>query len=310
MLLCVLPAHAQDDVNPQELVARAQRAFSGGSYRESLDLYSSAIKKNSSQGSLYAERGEVFEMLNQPQKAIEDYKRALQLDSSNRDAMKRLAGMFEQKSATFPEALRLYRRALSAETNPESKNQLLTSIAILQNRLQAEDASAVRCWHLGNQAALRGDYSAAESLYAKAIALDPMMFQAYYSRGLLHFKADRFAEALGDFEQTVRISPTLRGAYVQKGLANLRLGNTEAARRDFEEAARVDPRDPKALYHFAAVLEEHQDYDAAMEKCHEALGRRPEHELRKLIQEKISRLELKRGSQSAKNRTRHPRSLW
>ncbi|AFM24787.1 tetratricopeptide repeat protein [Desulfomonile tiedjei] len=305
-----MPTLAQDDVDPQELVGRAQRAFSEGSYRESLDLYSRALNKNPSQSSLYAERGEVFEMLNQPQKAIDDYRKALHFDPSNRDAMKRLAGMYEQKPATFAEALQLYRRALNGETNTESKNQLLTSIAILQNRLQPEDASAVRCWHLGNQAVLRGDYTAAESLYTKAIALDPMMFQAYYSRGLLNSKADRFAEALGDFEQTVRISPTLRGAYVQKGLANLRLGNAEAARRDFEEAARVDPRDPNALYHFAVVLEERQDYDAALEKCHEALGRRPDHELRKSIQEKISRLELRRRSQPASKRTRHPRALW
>jgi tetratricopeptide (TPR) repeat protein len=275
-----------------------------------MDLYSDAMKKSPSQSLLFRERGEVFEMLNQPQKAMADYSRALELDPLDWEAMKKLGGLYEQKPATFEKALQLYRSALKLSTNPDSKNQLLASIAILQNRLQPEDASAVRCWHLGNQAALRGDFATAESLYAKAIALDPMMFQAYYSRGLLRFKADRFAEALGDFEQTVRISPTLRGAYVQKGLANLRLGNTEAARQDFEEAARVDPRDPSALYHFAVVLEERQDFDTALEKCHEALGRRPDHELRKLIQDRISRLELKRRSQAEKKKTQHPRSLW
>lgn len=273
-----------------EISASAKSAVAEGRFKDAVALYSDAIKGNANQSALYFERAAAYEMINQPQKAIEDYRKATELEPGNNAALESLAGLCERKLGRFDTALKLYRQALETAPTPETKERLRANIAILENRLQPDTSSPVRNWHLGNLSAAAGDLSKAEVFYTKAIRIDPSMFQAYFSRGLLRMKAGYIKEALKDFEETVRISPSLRGAYVQKGLAHQRLGNNEQARKDFENAALMDPRDPEALFYFAGALEEKKELQEALQKYVEAMERRPKPELKKLIQERITAL--------------------
>lgn len=273
-----------------EISASAKSAVAEGRFKDAVALYSDAIKANANQSALYFERAAAYEMINQPQKAIEDYRKATELEPGNNAALESLAGLCERKLGRFDTALKLYRQALETAPTPETKERLRANIAILENRLQPDTSSPVRNWHLGNLSAAAGDLSKAEVFYTKAIRIDPSMFQAYFSRGLLRMKAGYINEALKDFEETVRISPSLRGAYVQKGLAHQRLGNNEQARKDFENAALMDPRDPEALFYFAGALEEKKELQEALQKYVEAMERRPKPELKKLIQERITAL--------------------
>ncbi len=199
-----------------ETLASAKDAFSEGRFRDAVGLYSQAIKQDANQSSLYFERGTAYEMINQHQKAIEDFKKSIELDSGNYNAMESLAEIYKLQSGRFDDALQLYRRALEMAPEPASKARLQTNIAILENRLQPDDHSPVRSWHLGNIKNAAGDFPKAERLYTKAIRMDPTMFQAYFSRGLLRLKAGYVKEALKDFDETVKISPTLRGACTSK----------------------------------------------------------------------------------------------
>jgi tetratricopeptide (TPR) repeat protein len=163
---------------------------------------------------------------------------------------------------------------------------------------------------LGNIKAASGDYSKAERHYTRAILLDPSMFQAYFSRGLLRMKAGYIEDALKDFEETVRISPSMRGAYIQKGLANQKLGKVEQSHRDFENAATMDPRDPYALFYYAGALEARKEPLDALNYYNQALTRNPKPELRKLIQERISALGSVHGPESSKNPQKRTKDLW
>ena len=49
-----------------------------------------------------------YEMMNQDQKALEDYRKTLEIDPDNFEAMENLAGIYENKGAPVTEAIKLY----------------------------------------------------------------------------------------------------------------------------------------------------------------------------------------------------------
>jgi tetratricopeptide (TPR) repeat protein len=279
----------------------AEQAYREGRYQDAIRSYTEAAKEVSEQSAAFLGRGMAHEMVNQTPKAIEDYKRAVEVDRKNYRAMENLAGIYERGGRYIPEAITLYRHALKLDPRPEWKENMAAWIAMLETRLQPQAASAVGCWHLANRKAKAGGVQEAEKLYTRAISLNPAMFQAYFNRGLLRRGAGNLRGAVADFEATVSLSPSFRGGFVQKGLTNEQMGDRAQARQDLEQAARVDPRDPEALYHLARFLENASELGRAAQLYQGALGLRPKPELRKLIVDRIAGLPAAIKSDTTKN---------
>jgi tetratricopeptide (TPR) repeat protein len=268
----------------------AEQAYREGKYHDAIRLYTEASKAGSERSAAFLGRGMAHEMLNHATKAIEDYKRAIEVDRKNYQAMENLAGIYEQGGRHISEAIELYRHALKLDPRQEWKENMPVWIAMLETRLRPQTASAVGCWHLGNRKARAGSVQEAEALYTKAISLSPEMFQAYFNRGLLRRGTGNLSGALADFEATVSISPTFRGGFVQMGLTHELMGDLAQARRDLEQAAKLDPRDPEALYHLARFLEDAKEIGRAAQLYQGALGLRPKPELRKHIMDRMAGL--------------------
>ncbi len=290
----------------------AEQAYTEGRYQDAIRLYTEASKYPAEQSAALLGLGMAHEMVNQTQKAIEDYKKAIEVDRKNYRAMENLSGIYERGGRNISEAITLYRHALNLDPRPEWKENLAAWIAILETRLQPQTSSAVGCWHLANRKATEGGVQEAEALYTKAIDLNPAMFQAYYGRGLLRRKAGDLSGALSDFEATVRISPTFRGGFVQKGLTHEQMGDRAQAKEDLEQAAEVDPRDPEALFHLARFLENAKETARAAQLYQGALGLRPSPKLRKLITDRISGLPetIKSDTKKGSSPTKDLKQLW
>lgn len=288
VVFCALTdSYAQDpkSVRPgTSAMELADHAYRDGRFQDALTLYSQVPDRSSS----FFCCGMAHEMLNRPEKAAEEYRKAIEADPGNYRALENLAGIYERDGGKISEAVTLYRQALALDPRPEWKEQCAAAIAMLESRLRPEDASAIGCWHLGNKKALAGDDRSAEILYTRAIDLDPDLFQAYFTRGLLKVKLGNLQDALTDFDETVRLAPRLRGAGIQQGLIHEKMGRLVEAGKSFERAAANDPRDPEVWYHLGRVREEAKDYQSAMECYQEALGLKPKPELGKLIRERVS----------------------
>jgi tetratricopeptide (TPR) repeat protein len=265
-------------------LALADQAYQEGRFQDAVKLYSQVPDRATG---LYAS-GMAHEMLNRSDKAAEDYRKAIEADPTHYRAMENLAGIYERGGAYIQEAIQLYEHASKLDPRKEWQENLATCIAVLRSRLSHTESSAVGCWHSANKKVQAGHYKDAEILYTRAMKLNPELFQAYFSRGLLRLKLGRLEEALADFDDTVRIAPRFRGAYVQKGLVQEKLGDSAAAQDSFELATQNDPRDPEAWYYLGYVLEETKEYPRAMECYQEALCLRTKPDLGKLIRERIS----------------------
>lgn len=317
-VLLVLASAAQGQetpATPQDratLITAADNALEAGRFTEAVRVYSQAEKTFGGDGKLFRSRGIAREMLGEDRKAVEDFKLAIKADEGDYESMEHLSGIYERAGTHIPDAITFYKRALELDPRPKWKDDLTAWIAMLQSRLRPDDATAVGCWHLGNERMQKHDYAGAESWYSRAIDLNPQFFQAYFSRGLLHLKAGEAATALADFEQTVKLVPDLAQAFLQRGLAREQLGNLKQAREDFARAAKMDPRDPAALYHYARTLESDDDHETALKLYRDALRFRPTPDLMAAIREKMSGLASSPRARRARSsdNSSETKSMW
>ncbi|MBI4962197.1 MAG: tetratricopeptide repeat protein [Desulfomonile tiedjei] len=297
---------------PEAVLEAADRAYNESRFQEAIRLYTQITKIVAPAGRAFVGRGMAHEMTNQPDKAVEDYKKALEADPDNYIAMENIAGIWERNGKNIPEAIELYRRALNLDPRPAWRENLAVWIGILETRLRSEGSSAVACWHKGNDKVLKGDLASAKTAYSKAIALNPAMFQAYYSRGLVRVKNGDLTGALKDFGETIRLSPTLRGCLVQRGLVWEQLGNKQAALEDFKRAAELDPRDPQAFYQLGRTLETEGNLEEALQSYRAAMALKPKPDLLKLLLERTAAA----SATTTTNGKRHPvgskksKGLW
>ncbi len=88
--------------------------------------------------------------------------------------------------------------------------------------------------HLGNNYGSLREYQMAIRDYGRAIQCQPGNAQAYYNRGVLHWRELRDHErAVQDLTRAVELAPGMDRAYFDRGMAYKLLGEWESAQRDF-----------------------------------------------------------------------------
>jgi tetratricopeptide (TPR) repeat protein len=148
--------------------------------------------------------------------------------------------------------------ALRAQLAPEEKARLETKPT------DNPEAYALYLQARGREGAVNhsnDDDSAAEQLYAQAIALDPKFALAHARRSIansrLTFGADgpgRKAEARAEAEEALRLSPSLGEAHTALGLSLYWSDkNYAAALQEFSIAAATSPNEPDILGYIAGI---------------------------------------------------------
>lgn len=294
----------------QTFVSAADQAYGEGRFQEAVKLYTQAAKVLPGESSIFLGRGMAYEMLRDTRNAAEDYARAIQSDAGNYQAMECLAAIYERMGNKDVEAVALYRRALQLDPRPQWKENLTVAIEILRTRHEGQPPSAATLWNLGNEAAKKGDLNHAESLYAQAVARDPLFYQAYFSRGLVRLKKRDSAAAVADFDAGIALDPRYPGAFVHRGLAHEELGHLDLALDDFQRAARFDSWDPQGFYHLGRMLEKANDPGNALRAYEKGLTLNPKHDLPRLLNERITALRPAAAAAQRAGRSPTQRTLW
>ncbi len=287
---CQPSSSAGQDEQVRSAVSFAEKAFSEGRFGDAIRLYSDAIRLSPNESSLYLGRGMSSEMAGNTTKAAADYHKALERDPHNYRAMENLAGICERSRKRRAEAIELYRKALALDPRPEWQENLAVWIEMLGSVSKHGPASAVALWHRGNKEAAQGNFERAEESYAESLALNPLLYQAHFSLGLLRTKRGDFRSAISHFDRVLEIDPRFTRALVRRGLALEALGKPEAARQDFRRATLISPREVEPHYHLGRMLEHAGDYEAALASYERALKLRPKPKVAGPIRERISKL--------------------
>ena len=106
----------------------------------------------------------------------------------------------------------------------------------------------------GNAAYKNGNYTAADSLYAKSLAQNPEFSEAQFNRGNALYKAGKYPEAA---EQYLKIAKNSKDnemksrAWHNLGNTYLKQKNIENSIKSYKEALRLDPKNDDARYNLA-----------------------------------------------------------
>jgi len=145
-----------------------------GKVNEAIEDFTKAIELDSHFPQAYAARGTAYLMISRPAKAAEDFNKALQLDPKN--------------ATTY---VNRARALMGLQMNEEAEADL-----------------------------------------DKAIELDPKLVAAYFNRGVLRMLNQETEKALEDFNQCIAINPNLPAPYFNRAVAYIELGDKKAAATD------------------------------------------------------------------------------
>ncbi len=121
-----------------------------------------------------------------------------------------------------------------------------------------------------------GQYDQAIVGFNKAIEVDPMHADAYFSRGYIHGIKDQNDKAISDYDIVLKITPKNIKAYLNRGITYVKKENYTKAISDFNKAIQINPKYAKAYSNrgFAYMnkgLSDQaiSDFDMAIELNHE-----------------------------------------
>ena len=197
-------------------------------------------------------RGTVYGVKNQHNKAIEDYTRAIKLRPDYAEAYNN-RGIDCSNKGEYDRAIEDYAKAIA---------------------LRFDYAEAY--FNRGNAQAEKGDTNSALEDYSIALVLKPDYVDAYYNRGAVYLKTERFEEAITDYSKIIGLKPELAAAYTNRGIAYNRNGEVDKAIEDFHRAIQLKPEDYMAYSNRGVAYVDKGDFNLAMRDHNKAVELSPE----------------------------------
>lgn len=105
----------------------------------------------------------------------------------------------------------------------------------------------------GSSALERGDENAAQSLFQRALVIDPYNSAAHTYMGILAERTGHLREAEKHFAVALRASPSSPAAHNNYGSILLRLGRLDQAASEYETSLRLDPHQSSALVNLGQI---------------------------------------------------------
>ncbi|MGD8794229.1 MAG: tetratricopeptide repeat protein [Anaerolineae bacterium] len=238
--------------NPWAYLYRGLIREGQGEEKRALEDYTRAIRLNSEFLEGYYHRGLLLSKLEEYDKAFQDQNRVLELDSEH-------AGAHTARGVA--------RAALG--DSQWALNDLDQGCALAPQSAQAFfDRGCVR-QSLGMQ-----DEALADFQYI--IELEPDFAPAYMARGDAYAALEEHWQAINDYNRTIELQPKNAAAYYARGLARAATREYRRAIEDYERALELDPGFAVALANRGAAYEKVGEYSQAIRDLDQAITLDPD----------------------------------
>jgi len=171
--------------------------------------------------------GWVFYQREQPDDAIGEFEKSLEINPNNAEAIYNIGNVLVQKGQV-DDAIAQYQKAL--EINPN-----------------LADAH----YNLGNVLVQKGQVDDAIVHYQKALEINPDRAEVRNNLGFALFSKGQVDDAIVQYEKALEIAPNFADAHYNLGLALIQKGQIDGAVAQFQEAVRLNPDDGAAQNNLA-----------------------------------------------------------
>lgn len=218
---------------------------------QALSVLRDAERVNPRYGPLFAQRGLVYALLGQPDKAEEAFKKALSLQDSA-EVRGALAELY-LSLGRLDDALEQYAKAVALAPKDQDLRVRYASALLLKGK--AEEAARV---------------------LEEGHKLKPLDAEGWYTLGQAYLTLGRTKEAGVALENAVALAPLrFPAAYYYLGQVYLSLGDYEKARSRLTVAVRLEPKRAEYRYGLCLANEKLGDKEGARYQCQEALKLKP-----------------------------------
>ncbi len=232
----LLRAHKLAPDNPDVLFQMAQVSMSQNYFEDAIPLLESGLRIAPLRTDLLAALGESYFMAGKVEKAIEEFKKLIEVEGSARSYA--FLGLSYRNLGRFDEAKGYFEQGLKLDPH---------SISCLFN--------------LGYIAERQGDSAAAESYFQKTLALNPDFSDALLELANMRIVAKRFPEAETLLRKYVQVSRDPATGYYKLAMVERSMHETVAADRDlsvFKTLSRNASTGPYPYEHLFDYLDNRQ----------------------------------------------------
>ena len=182
-----------------------------------ISLWSDAVKKSPGKFRPYNNLGEAYAAEGEDDRAIEAYRKALELNTQAERVLYNLGNVYSRRGEVSA-AIDAYNSAI--EINP---------------------AYAKAYNNLGSLYLKNGDYEKAKENFLKAIKLEPRFPQAYNNLGNAYSKSGNSSKAILEYMKAVKIGPNYATAHYNLAGEFYKMRYYRGALKELEIAARLSP---------------------------------------------------------------------
>ncbi len=232
---------------------------------KALSVLNDAKKIAPEDPAVYNLEGLIREAMGDHARAIQAFKKAVELDPKNARAHYNLALAYL------------------------SQGKLDEAIAALEEAVKAAPENSYLRARLGALLAVKGELDRAEEVLTEAVRMDPKNSLAWDYLGQVRLKKGDYAGAIAALKKAVELAPlAYPEAYFYLGQAYLELGDAEKARFYLTKAVVLASKNADYRYWLGVANEKLGDLEGARAQYQEALKLDPEH---KKAKEALARLQ-------------------
>jgi len=233
--------------------------------------------------------GNVYADMSMIKESIEEYKKAVRIDSSFNDAYKAIADicvqnhMYEEAIDSLKEfgSVADVDKALIDDLSKSVKSAFAKSCinkGVIHMLKADTDASggfflkaqelnpydAVSYYSMGYHYYVSNDMEKAIDQAHMALNIDPDYWHSYLLLGDIYFKMENFSNAVAEYKSALKFSPDNADIYNSIGISLMRLEKYEEAVNYLKEAVRLRPDDVNFRYNLAATCRDLGDDNSAI----------------------------------------------
>jgi tetratricopeptide (TPR) repeat protein len=233
-------AHKLAPENADIIFLLARVSMSQNYFEDAIPLLESGVKIAPRRADLRAALGESYFMAGRAEKAIDEFKKLIELDPSARSYA--FMGLSYRHLGRFEEARKYFEAGLKHDRRDAS---CLFNIGYIEER--------------------QGNYAAAEKLFQEALRSNPNLSEALLELANLRIAKKQFAEAAVLLRRYVKVSREPAAGYYKLAMVERSLHQTEAAQRDlnvFQTLSKNASPGPYPYQHLFDYLNNRSDLPA------------------------------------------------
>ncbi len=266
----------------------AQGLMDNGELAEALAKIQEILDLAPNYSEAYVYQGLIYEMMEEPDLAMEAYGKAIDLDPNSFDAYnnrgwvnKTLLGQYEQAIVEYNKAIELRPDYVNAYLNRAfcyaNLGEYEKALADGNKAIELEPDNAYAYLDRAFTYESLGQYEKALADYNKAIELEPDNVDAYLYRGFTYESLAEHEQALADYNKVIELEPDNVDAYDYRASIYTSLGEYEQALADYSQATELNPDDARfwnnLCWHGSLLGRAAEFIDA----CEQSVALDPEH---------------------------------